>query len=564
MGKKKSYSSIKNKILFYFIISIIIVGCSNLYPLISYQEPIGKYNDVLENITLANNISTMSSELYVDVQKLLNHMKDDVLRADYNEKIELMTTSLSKLEQSLVSESSLQTIQFTKNLVTTFVDKCNKGIDNNSEIATKERIQLIDDAKAITGFITSNITELISSEVEYSNTIRQELAKTTTKILLFTFILLAIILTVCIIIGYSMASRISTPLRKVANQADMIAGGDLTIDYIAVKTNDEIKALSISFNKMLENLKSMITKLKSSSNEVRNVSNQLTSIMSQSSSAAEQIAVSIQEIAEGSQNQAQLSEESASTIFQMYNIVKVISEKFTTVRLSSDEAQKDTDEGNKSIDKVISQMNNINTTIKGSAEISSELHDKSEEIGQIVDVITSIADQTNLLSLNAAIEAARAGEQGKGFAVVAEEVRKLAEQSRTATNKISSLIKNIQEKSQRMSDSMEKSMLEIRTGLDVTACAGEAFQKISSSINSVDEQVNEIYTEIMQIDKSIMGIKKSGDNIVEITKISAESSQDVAAAVEEMSAGMEQVLSTTNFLTNLSTELQKLIDNFKL
>ena len=231
---------------------------------------------------------------------------------------------------------------------------------------------------------------------------------------------------------------------------------------------------------------------------------------------------------------------------------------------TSDEAQKVTDEGNKCIGKVIDQMSSINSTIEESAHISEEFNNKSKEIGQIVAAITSIAEQTNLLALNAAIEAARAGDQGKGFAVVADEVRKLAEQSSDAAKQINSIINSIQTENEKMSNSMVKSINEIKAGILVTNSAGEAFQKISSTIGKVDEDINEIYSEISDINEAVQEIKESGDRIVDITKSSSDKTQDVAASIEEMSAGMQEVLSTTSVLKDMAFQLQQLVDGFKL
>jgi methyl-accepting chemotaxis protein len=248
----------------------------------------------------------------------------------------------------------------------------------------------------------------------------------------------------------------------------------------------------------------------------------------------------------------------------MYNMVRKIYDKTADARQSSDEAQKVTGDGEQSIKEVIRQMNSINLTIEESAQIFEEFRNKSKEIGQIVDAITAIAEQTNLLSLNAAIEAARAGEHGKGFAVVAEEVRKLAEQSSHSASRISAIISSIQAQSEKMTASMGKSIDEIQAGIKITGGAGEAFKNISDAIGRVDRQINEICSEVELINAAIMDIKKAGDSIVEISRTSASRTQDVASSVEELSAGIEEVLSTTNILNNLASELQKLVDGFKL
>ncbi|MCX7843293.1 MAG: methyl-accepting chemotaxis protein [Clostridia bacterium] len=560
----KPRGSIKKKILSSFIFTVLIMGCTSFYPLVSYNQPIQKYDSILENITLANNIISLCQEYTEICKKLILDVKNSKLRNEYNQKKDSILTSFNKLKNGLSAEESLNAQSGLENLINTFIENCEKATSTSEATTISVRVETMDYVKKVNGFIDSNFKTLISSEIEYSKIVREELAKTTKTILTVTVLILAVVLTFCIIIALMITNRISKPLKNISQQADKVASGDLTVDEIVLKTKDELEVLGASFNKMVSNLKAMISKVNESSSHVLQVSDLLYQSATHSSAASEQISSSIQGIAEGSQNQAKLSEETAKTIDGMYNIVKLIADKSYDVKESSDEAQKVTSEGNKSIEEVIKQISSLNSTITESTRISEELHNKSTEIGQIVDVITSISEQTNLLSLNAAIEAARAGDQGKGFAVVADEVRKLAEQSSTAARRITSIIKSIQEETAKMSGSMNRSMIEIQFGIKVTSNAGEAFKKISSTIGRVNDQINEIYSEIKKMNDCILDIKHAGDNIVEITKASATSSQEVAAAVQELSAGMEEVLSTTHVLNNMATDLKELVNGFKL
>ena len=561
---KVSSVSIRVKILVTFVLAILVMGCISFYPLISYNAPIQKYDSVLENITLANNIIKLSTEIKELDRKIIIDLKNEDLKKEYESKTADFLASMKKLEGGVISKAAINSFSGLNNMADTFMENSTKAVDPDPAITIKHRLEFIEELKKIDTFIGNNFKQLISDEIDFSKTVREDLKKTTGTILTVTIIILLTVLAACTALGYIIARKISDPLNIISRLADSVASGDLTIKEVSINSKDELSVLGASFNKMVSNLKEMISKVSESSSQVLQVSDQLYQSATQSSSASEHIAESIQGVADGANHQADLSEESATTIDGMYNIVKVISAKSTVAKESSDEAQKVTTEGNQSINKVISQINSINTTITESSHISEELFNKSKEIGQILDVITSISEQTNLLALNAAIEAARAGDQGRGFAVVAEEVRKLAEQSSKAASRITIIIKDIQSETGRMSGSMKRSISEIEAGINVTNNAGEAFGKINETIYRVNEQINDIYAEIQKMNSSIMDIKKSSDNIVDITKSSAHSSQEVASSVEELSASMQEVLSTSNILNNMASGLQELVTRFRL
>ena len=564
-GRKPAFTaSISMKILSAFFLAVIIMGGICLYPLISYREPIQRYDGVLENIATANNIIEISTQIRELNKQLFVDMANESLRKDYNGKLDTLQEHMQRLKAGIQSQASIDAFSGLENMVGTFIENCKKATDPESKESITTRYQYNEEVRKIAGFIDNNFKTVISNEIKYSEEVRSDLAKATRNIISITVIILVIVLAVCTFFGFLLARSISLPLNNISKTADRVASGDLTTSEVVVKSKDELHTLSISFNKMVANLKEMISKVSESSGKVMLISEQLFQGATQSSATSQHIAASIQEIANGAADQVALSEESAKTIDNMYGIVKNISDKSTYAKESSSEANEVTKEGNQSIKQVISQISSINSTISESTHISDELIKKSNSIGQIVNVITAIAGQTNLLALNANIEAARAGEQGKGFAVVAEEVRKLAEQSAAAAREITTIIKDIQSETAKMSSSMKKSMDEIHTGIEVTNMAGAAFEKISCTIEKVNEQSNDIYNEILNMNDFIRGIKSSSDNIVEITKLSAESSQDVASSVEELSAGMEEVLSTTHVLNNMATDLKELVNRFRL
>jgi methyl-accepting chemotaxis protein len=221
-------------------------------------------------------------------------------------------------------------------------------------------------------------------------------------------------------------------------------------------------------------------------------------------------------------------------------------------------------QGSKAIDKAIDQMNSIERTVNSSAQVIDSLGARSNEISQIIDTISGIAAQTNLLALNAAIEAARAGEQGRGFAVVADEVRKLAEQSSEATKQISALIVEIQTDTQRAVAAMNKGTHEVSIGTDVVNTANQAFQEINDLVKTVSTQVQEISSEIQLTADGSNKIVEAVSEINGISETIVDQTQTVSAATEEQSASIEEIAASSQVLSNMALELEMSLKKFKV
>lgn len=403
--------------------------------------------------------------------------------------------------------------------------------------------------------------------------IEEELAKANTALaeeqLRFLILVILSVSAGAVIMGMAtgliMTQRIIKPINLLQKELTQLAqsGGDLT-HSIAIKSKDEIGQLANTVNAFLASLREIMSHVMSSAQQVAVSSKELTANAEQSARAANQVAVSISSVANGANEQLTAANETSTIVLQMSAGIQSVAVNTTQAAKQSAEAAIKAKDGGNTVAKAVSQMAYIEDTVNSSAEAVATLGDRSKEIGEIVNTISGIAGQTNLLALNAAIEAARAGEQGRGFAVVASEVRKLAEQSNEAAQKIAEMIGEIQGDTDKAIVAMNDGTREVKNGAEVVNAAGAAFQDIVELISQVSAQVDAISVAIQQIANGSQKIVGSVKKIDDFSKTSASEAQTVSAATEEQSASIEEIASSSEALSKLGQELQAAVVKFRV
>lgn len=368
---------------------------------------------------------------------------------------------------------------------------------------------------------------------------------------------------ITVLIAYTLINNIRKSIIELTRVSAALSKGELNVKA-QVYSNDELGKLSLEYNVMISNIKNLISQIQRTSGQVAASSEELTASADQSAQVTQQIATSITNVSELSEAQVDSVNKTTEVIQQMS---AGIEETSATMQMSANQAQQAVQvakAGNESIKNAIEQMQNIEQTVIKSAKTVTKLGENSKEIGQIVEAIAGIAGQTNLLALNAAIEAARAGEQGRGFAVVAEEVRKLAEQSQEAAERIATLISGIQKDTADAVISMNAGTQEVEKGTNVVTTAGDAFKQILDVVETVNTQATDVAATMEEMAKNTQQIVDSVEHIDSSCKKMAAESESVSAATEEQSAAMEEMASASRNLADLAQELNQASAKFKL
>jgi methyl-accepting chemotaxis protein len=255
-------------------------------------------------------------------------------------------------------------------------------------------------------------------------------------------------------------------------------------------------------------------------------------------------------MAHGSEESSSQTDQVATAVEQMSATVMEVAKNSSQAAESTKKASETAVKGGEIVNLAIDGMNRIAEAVRESSSTIQTLGANSNQIGEIIAVIDDIADQTNLLALNAAIEAARAGEQGRGFAVVADEVRKLAERTTKATKEIATMIKSIQSDTNGAVSSMESGTKEVEEGVEITLKAGEALNEIVNNVQHVSDMISQIATASEEQSAAADQISTSIESIASVTKESATGAQQSSSACQELS--------------RLALELREMVGQFKL
>jgi methyl-accepting chemotaxis protein len=365
-------------------------------------------------------------------------------------------------------------------------------------------------------------------------------------------------------LAFFLSRHISRPLGEVAKAAQSIADGDLRTRAIAYQANDEIADMLKAFTQMTDKLRHLIGQVAKSVEQVSAASEQLTASSDQSAQASGQVAETISQVATGASNQVTAVEQTVAVVREMTAAINHVATNANNVSMKSGETAQAATAGGEAVRRATNQMQTISQCVAESAKVVQALGASSQQIGEIVEVISGIAGQTNLLALNAAIEAARAGEQGRGFAVVADEVRKLAEQSHEAAQKITIIIQEIQADTQSAVTTMEQGTGEVARGTEVIAATGDQFNQIAVMVQSLNHQIQEISAASEELSASSDNVIHSVDSVKAIAAETAGNTQTISAAAEEQSASMQEIASSSQALANMATELNVIIRKFQV
>ncbi|MFZ5641385.1 MAG: methyl-accepting chemotaxis protein [Bacillota bacterium] len=612
------------KIILGYVVVLVILAVVAIVGNSGMQDLEEKYNYVLDRrIPVTVGIMQMDSHIrkqIINVRGFMLYRKEDAVKTLTDvcrPEIEKVKGELFKV---LTTEQGKRLYARIDNADKTYWENGQRIIelyradrDAEAEPYIAEAGKAIKDFEAAQAELVALNDELIKKNVGEA---KDEAVKN--KRILFVVSIVAVMIGLAA--GIYMGRKISRPVIALTDVAGYVAEGDLTREVPEVKTGDEVETLGKAFKTMVHNLRDLLGKVNDSSQLVASTSEQLSANANQASMATQQVAAAVGEVAKGNNEQttnvnqtveitnqlilaieqiAKGAQEQSANVLQTADIVNQMASAIQDVAANSQavstgaaKTAEVAEKGGEAVKKTVEGMERIKQSVFDTANKIKELGEHSQQIGEIIQVIDDIAEQTNLLALNAAIEAARAGEHGKGFAVVADEVRKLAERSGKATKEIADLITNIQRGTDNAVKAMEVGTGEVETGAQLAHDAGLALEEIVQQVKQAVDQIEGISAASEEMAASSNEVIKAIDNVSAITEentaateqmtassnqvmnamqniaaISEESgaaAEEVSASTEELNASTEEIAVAANNLEKMATDLQQLIKKFKV
>lgn len=553
----------KYLISFSVVIALFLVATIIVY--IQLDTVKKDVNTIIDQNELSNDLAQIAlyieqKDSYVSSYILISSSRDVEL---YEEASKELNELLQKVEPHFSSDEDIAVYNRIKENSTDIDDLflnsiINPEVNHDNRIITQ--IQIGTKKTSSVALINRLIDEMTEEQSIAVTRTNDSLTKSNIYLAVANILSILVGSIIVLLIG----RNISNNLSKVVQTASEIARGNLAIKSTQLDGRDEIGQLTRAVNLIRQNTVDILTEVTNASQSVTNRSKHLTQSAKEVQLGSEQVAVTMDELASAAETQATGASNLSGNMQHFVSSILSSQQDGQNVAKDSEHVLTLTSDGSNLMKQSVSQMERIDMIVADAVDKVRGLDEQSDKISHLVSVVKDIADQTNLLSLNAAIEAARAGEHGQGFAVVANEVRQLAEEVTQSVTEITNIVNNIQSETSTVVSSLNDGYKEVEEGIVQIEKTGQNFEVIDSSITEMSERISRISTNLNDVAENSEEMNKLIEDIAAVSEEAAAGVEQSAASTQETTSAMDEVTRNANELEELAQVLNKEIARFRL
>ncbi|CAM3847061.1 methyl-accepting chemotaxis protein [Alkalicoccus chagannorensis] len=558
------FRSLRQKVLAGFIVIMILVVALAAFSAVQLNSVAEEAADLEEERVP---LLVADSNLAYNMAERLSVARAYMLYGDQNYQVmfDSFTEQAEQIQAEVLALSSNPNVESVINRNSEWADTVQNDVfplyDEGEEEAAAELLQEIrDEAEQIMAFY-ENLAVEQEEEIAADTA---AISNSTENLFFWVIVISAAVIIIGIAAAMITSSSIADPVKRVTERMETLAGGDLSGEPLENNAKDEIGTMTAAVNAMTENNRQLLMKIADVSDQVSAQSEELNQSADEVRSGTEQISSTMEELARGSESQAGYAGDLTESMTTFTSQMTDSNEKGKETVHASAEVLSMTKEGGRLMNTSVTQMQEIDQVMNDAVDKVKGLDTSTQEISKLVNVIQDIAEQTNLLALNAAIEAARAGEHGKGFAVVADEVRKLAEQVSNSVTEITSITGRIQEESNQVTTSLEGGYSEVEKGTAQIKQTGETFRQIEHAVDTMGENLREVTTKLDEMTTRSGEMSSAIEEIASVAEESAAGVEQTSASAQQATSSMQEVSSSSDELARMAQQLQDSIRQFRL
>ncbi|MUG70140.1 methyl-accepting chemotaxis protein [Paenibacillus validus] len=559
--------SILQKLLAGFLVIAVIAGCAGTMYYLSLNRIDQSLSNILDRHAVmksyADNLKYYATTQNGNLNAYLL-TKDAFFKTDFSNTNARMDELFAQMKSALADPAMLEQLEYTIKLNKQYKEK----VDRIFGLPKDQLESAVQEAKTgilplgvvivkFAGQLSDKQDQLMNAEKAASQTVITDIRRLVISVSVINLVL-------ALIIGYFISRMISKPLRQLSETAKSISGGDLAIADVQATRRDELGQLAEAFNQMKNNLHHLVVEINRGAGEVIAVSKEVSEGTEQTGKAAEHVAEIMTHLSESTENQVQSVESSLQAVYDMASDIRRIDQSSQHAMGIAGNALEKAVEGDREINGITNQMETIQKLMSQLEHTMQTLRARSREIDDINKVISSIATQTNLLSLNAGIEAARAGEHGRGFAVITSEIRKLSQQTNDSAGRVTELVTGIQTETMFAVQSVEEMVVEVSRGINASTAVGDLFGGIRDLVQDTTEQIRDVSESLRHLSNHSEKIVQSVEQISGFSETIATGTQSVTAVTEEQLAFLQQNTAHANTLYAMAEKLHRTVHQFRV